>query len=66
MFGQLGTIAFSMIELEFEACEVEASVLAMGKGAQLTEEMESDLLRSIRAAFKKRTNVSGKLSPLNG
>eukprot|EP00595_Chromulina_sp_UTEXLB2642_P002289 CAMPEP_0196764964 /NCGR_PEP_ID=MMETSP1095-20130614/7293_1 /TAXON_ID=96789 ORGANISM="Chromulina nebulosa, Strain UTEXLB2642" /NCGR_SAMPLE_ID=MMETSP1095 /ASSEMBLY_ACC=CAM_ASM_000446 /LENGTH=474 /DNA_ID=CAMNT_0042121979 /DNA_START=958 /DNA_END=2382 /DNA_ORIENTATION=- len=56
VFGQLGTIAFTMHELGLPFEEVQATVLEMCRGAQLIEEQEHDLLRSIRKTFNITIN----------
>eukprot|EP01035_Chromulina_nebulosa_P019370 gene19370-25237_t len=61
VFGQLGTIAFTMHELGLPFEEVQATVLEMCRGAQLVEEQEHDLLKSIRRTFNitsKNNNAS--------
>ena len=51
VFGQLGVIAFTMHELDMPCEHVEKVILRMSREAQLAEEQEVDLLRSIRATY---------------
>ena len=48
VFGQLGALALSMRELGLKAGEIERQIMDMSRGAQLTEEHELLLLRSIK------------------
>jgi hypothetical protein len=51
IFGQLGTIAFTMHELGLTLEQVEKNAVTMCRHYQLTEDQEQELLASIRATF---------------
>ena len=47
VFGQLGALALGMRELGLKQSDIERQILDMSRGAQLTEEHEYMLSRSI-------------------
>jgi hypothetical protein len=51
VFGQLGTLAFTMHEIGLSFEEVQGTILELSRGAQLVEDQEHDLLKSIRKTF---------------
>ena len=48
VFGQLGALALSMRELGLKNGEIERQIMEMSRGAQLTEEQELLLLKSLK------------------
>jgi hypothetical protein len=53
IFGQLATIAFSMFEIGLTFEEVLGNVLEMSQAAELVEEQEHDLIKSICSYFNR-------------
>ena len=58
IFGQLGTIAFTMHELGLTLEQVEKNALTMCRFYQLTEDQEQELLASIKNTFNKKRDSS--------
>ncbi len=53
IFGQLATIAFTMYEIGLTFEEVMVNILEMSRAAELLEEQEHDLVKSICSYFNK-------------
>lgn len=51
VFGQLGTLAFTMQEIGLSFEEVQGTILELSRGAQLVEDQEHDLMKSIRKTY---------------
>lgn len=52
VFGQLGTIAFTMQQMGLPQKQVEKFVMSRSLGAQLGRDQQADLLKSIRYEFQ--------------
>eukprot|EP01038_Epipyxis_sp_PR26KG_P010031 gene10031-13488_t len=51
VFGLLGSLAFTMHELKLNCKDVESHIIAMSRRAQLSEDQEHELIRSIHDIF---------------
>lgn len=51
LFGQLGTLAFTMHEMGLEKSYVQSLVMNLGKASQLGDDLQRELLKSINISF---------------
>ncbi len=56
VFGQLGTIAFTMQQMGLPQKQVEKFIMSRSLGAQLGRDQQVDLLKSIRYEFQSSSS----------
>eukprot|EP00604_Paraphysomonas_vestita_P001008 CAMPEP_0174819188 /NCGR_PEP_ID=MMETSP1107-20130205/2281_1 /TAXON_ID=36770 /ORGANISM="Paraphysomonas vestita, Strain GFlagA" /LENGTH=614 /DNA_ID=CAMNT_0016032233 /DNA_START=570 /DNA_END=2414 /DNA_ORIENTATION=- len=55
IFGQLGTLAFTMHEMGLPKHEVEKLILSLSEGAQLGEDQQLELMKSISISYRSQS-----------